>query len=467
MLIPMGEALRQLKWLWFSRQAHNLQHLQAFDDASRGLWGAFQLILSTRGKAKLAAWGALITLIALAIDPFTQQVVVYEIRATANGNATISRAQNWDSDMIDEIEGEPAMSISFSMQAAIFNGLYGDQNASAAAYDCPSGNCTWPTFSSLGFCSKCSDVTAGTSMVETINNANSIYNIWQLPTLGNLTQETSRSNVSSFGSRISTSAILGAVIHLGSVIGAFECQLYYCIRTYNVTSVNGSLYSLQTSSWLSNDSVSTSTPNMVSRPSNVFVASNSIVLKPPSSAPSEQQNQSYIVNMTNSETLAEFFSGLFEFSAIFEIYDTERTLISGGAGIQSIAELFYSYADPTPTVDSLATSKTDQSRNLPGNNNQVVGTAWKTETYIHVRWWWLALPITAVLMALLFLMATIIENRQMDVWWKSSVLPLVLHGLEDKYQGHLRGLGEMDEAAQKLRVKLNNVPGGKWGLVQT
>ena len=92
MLIPVGEALGQLKWLWFSRQAHTLQDFQAFDDASRGPWGAFQLILSTRAKAKLALWGALITLIALAMDPFTQQVVVYESRVTTSGNATMSRA---------------------------------------------------------------------------------------------------------------------------------------------------------------------------------------------------------------------------------------------------------------------------------------------------------------------------------------------------------------------------------------
>ena len=70
-------------------------------------------------------------------------------------------------------------------------------------------------------------------------------------------------------------------------------------------------------------------------------------------------------------------------------------------------------------------------------------------------------------MTVLFLVATIIENRQMGVWWKSSVLPIVFHGIENKYQGHLHGLGEMNEVSKRMRVKLSEAPGGKWNLVQT
>lgn len=46
------------------------------------------------------------------------------------------------------------------MQGAIFNGLF---NLGAPfGFFCPSGNCTWPDFSSLAMCSTCKNVSNGT-----------------------------------------------------------------------------------------------------------------------------------------------------------------------------------------------------------------------------------------------------------------------------------------------------------------
>jgi len=95
LLLPVGQVIGQLKWIWFHQRARRLDHLQTFDDASRGPWGALQLLYSTRGKARLAAWGAFITLAALAIDPFTQQVITFESRQVASGSAAVGRCQNW------------------------------------------------------------------------------------------------------------------------------------------------------------------------------------------------------------------------------------------------------------------------------------------------------------------------------------------------------------------------------------
>lgn len=95
LLLPVGQVLGQLKWTWFHQRARRLDHLQTFDDASRGPWGALQLLYSTRGQARLAAWGAIITLAALAIDPFAQQVITYESRRVASGSSGVARCQNW------------------------------------------------------------------------------------------------------------------------------------------------------------------------------------------------------------------------------------------------------------------------------------------------------------------------------------------------------------------------------------
>ena len=298
------------------------------------------------------------------------------------------------------------------MQAAIFNGLYGNQNASAAAYNCPTGNCMWPTFSSLGFCSKCSNVTAETSIVDTYNTSDTIDNIWGLPTLGNLTLRTFWTNgtLAWYSTVIQSSVIQlnqwnlsynNAIAGFGIIffslpanpwiassnINAFECQLYYCIRTYNATSTNGVTNSIQISSWPSNDTVAIQIPYDGPQTSNASVTSNNIVLKPFGSQRFEQYNQSYVVNINNSMTLSHTFNAMFTMTGVMLINGTGRTLEFNDAAFGDLAELFYSHADPTPIMDSLAISMTNQIRNLPGNNSQVLGTAWKTETYIHVRWW--------------------------------------------------------------------------------
>lgn len=47
-LIPVAESISQLKWLWY-RKERSLNDFQDFDKASRGAWGAIQLVKTTKG----------------------------------------------------------------------------------------------------------------------------------------------------------------------------------------------------------------------------------------------------------------------------------------------------------------------------------------------------------------------------------------------------------------------------------
>jgi hypothetical protein len=49
LILPVSEAISQLKWIWFQEEAA-LWDFQLFDAASRGPWGAFMLLLRTRCK---------------------------------------------------------------------------------------------------------------------------------------------------------------------------------------------------------------------------------------------------------------------------------------------------------------------------------------------------------------------------------------------------------------------------------
>ena len=73
LIVPTTEALGQLKWNWFHK-SNTMWDFEIFDKASRGPWGAVMLLFRTKGRS-LAALGALLVILLLAIDTFLQQVV--------------------------------------------------------------------------------------------------------------------------------------------------------------------------------------------------------------------------------------------------------------------------------------------------------------------------------------------------------------------------------------------------------
>jgi Protein of unknown function (DUF3176) len=84
-LYTMGACISQLKWLHFEKSSQSLSDLQVFDAASRGPLGSLQLLFEIRGRARAASLGALIVVIALAMDPFTQQILAYPSSSVAVG----------------------------------------------------------------------------------------------------------------------------------------------------------------------------------------------------------------------------------------------------------------------------------------------------------------------------------------------------------------------------------------------
>ena len=46
---PLQQGLSQLKWIKFKRESRPLTDMEAFDDASRGIWGSIMLLVMRRG----------------------------------------------------------------------------------------------------------------------------------------------------------------------------------------------------------------------------------------------------------------------------------------------------------------------------------------------------------------------------------------------------------------------------------
>ncbi|KAL7770150.1 hypothetical protein CFE70_000083 [Pyrenophora teres f. teres 0-1] len=166
LLLPVAEALGQLKWSWFIRgDSKKMWDFEMFDNASRGPWGAFLLLIHTKGKT-IAALGALVTIFALALDPFFQQVVSFPTRWTVQQtNSSIARIVRYEP--IYNIEYENGIDLS-AMDATILNVAdpffvnngtqpmpFGNGTRAEVPLSCPSSNCTWPSYESLAMCSQC------------------------------------------------------------------------------------------------------------------------------------------------------------------------------------------------------------------------------------------------------------------------------------------------------------------------
>ena len=95
-MVPVGEALAQWKWLWFSKKARPLGDFDSIDDASRGSRGALLLLWETKGWS-LTAIGAWVAILSLATEPFIQQLVSFRNTVVFEDSPSVQVpfAQKW------------------------------------------------------------------------------------------------------------------------------------------------------------------------------------------------------------------------------------------------------------------------------------------------------------------------------------------------------------------------------------
>ena len=146
LLFAVAACISQLKWSRFHNQQH-LNDAQILEDASRGPLGSMKL-LTTRLARSVASIGALTTVLALGYDPFLQQLIRYPVKEVYR-NSTLAitrRASSFDVYMLD-----------LAFTSAVNEGIWSTPVLKEP--DCPTGNCSWPMYTSVGWCSKCQDLT--------------------------------------------------------------------------------------------------------------------------------------------------------------------------------------------------------------------------------------------------------------------------------------------------------------------
>src|ERR1700733_10906052 len=125
------------------------------------------------------------------MGPTAQQIVGYRLRTAlavedrSRVPASLNKAINYEI----VLPGGNANPNNFvpilPMKAAVLNGMFvGDPNPSLS-FTCPTGNCTWPDFSTLAVCSSCVDMSHYMQQVCSATNdttsSNSARCGWSLP----------------------------------------------------------------------------------------------------------------------------------------------------------------------------------------------------------------------------------------------------------------------------------------------
>jgi len=268
-LFIAAEGLGQLKWRWFARRRRPLSDLSIYDDAARGPWGATRMLCTIRRRHVTASLGALITIGAIGVDPFTQAVVSYYgcNIGVNNASATVQRViMLYDGG--DDIKLGDKMSPEMRMK--LVEGYF-DAGAIEAAYTCASGNCTLlDPYHTIGVCTTCTDLTAKLNSSFCLNNPKAGYGPeyncnhtlsgqttagivnystsceegaqwdWQVLSVNKLPRPIDN-NDGSIGQydpsqRITTIDVVSALPIMG-----VRCEMNFCMRTYTATIDSGKL----------------------------------------------------------------------------------------------------------------------------------------------------------------------------------------------------------------------------------
>ncbi|KAF2474999.1 uncharacterized protein BDR25DRAFT_384460 [Lindgomyces ingoldianus] len=527
LILPTAEALGQLKWSWFQSGSKKMWDFEIFDNASRGPWGALLLLIRTKCKT-LAALGAAVTLLSLALDPFFQQVVDFPPRWTLQGNSSIPKVTRYQPHFGQKFQGTVEVvqqdQNTQGVAELFFYGhgtqpiILGNATRPDIPLLCPTSNCTWPPYETLGVCSKCVDVsylltftclttridwfanqTGGvdavypngtacgyflnaTSDFPVLMSGYSINPITSSPgealLMRALPMVTAPSRQTVFGGSINFKhvrnpitdfLIVGASNGLNSVYQnktpiAHECVLSWCVKK-----ITSSYYWANYKEEVIDQFVNTTEgpyPWQTTRTTGPVNGTSTFYLESITVDPSNGAGgPSYgLSNNTAIQNMAVFDDMFPSFATVANASTTPlmryQVYVKGQPRLRSFGDNpWIAPNNVTSHMEKLATALTNVIRST-NTTETVSGEAFSMETYVAVRWIWLSLPFVVLFLSLIFLIGTIIkssmERDQVGIW-KTSAIATLLYGLPDAMQKKITSsatMGTPRAKTKELRVKL-------------
>ncbi|KAJ5950912.1 uncharacterized protein N7479_009325 [Penicillium vulpinum] len=494
-LVSVSSCLGQLKWNLFQNSTP-LYHMQVIDQASRGPWGSLEVLLrgifgSKTGSLTYA--GASLTVLALAVDPFAQQILTFPLRTVTilDPTAFTQTSQKWysigDSDASDVyLELQP------SLLTPIIGGLL--QISSPLEPQCEASSCQFPDFVALGMCSKCEDVTSQTNQkcqvpeysnhwdyshpafretpmncsYQSPNNFSFDFHGFQSMSygFGNVTYDNITLRMNHWSSHprkrdpifdIQTPIVsLTEVDYNNPVFYTLsnatapptkplvtECAIYFCERRYS-ESVYPS--SAQNSSPMHVIDTQQLVAIDVREESPTSFSMNSVHFAPPNGSATLSNDSSYSIDH-------QTFNG-FE-PTMMRIFNSTVVLTGSVSTSNLNLETFLRKGNLSQLLDSMSTSVTDVLR-ANRRGYKITGKTSRVETFIHVRWPWIILPVIVTLGSIALLLGTAIgSKRRKAVLWKCMVLPLLsshLHTTPENEIASVRSVDGMTEKWKKIRA---------------
>lgn len=391
------------------------------------------------------------------------------------------------------------------MKAAIYKGIFTSSNPSDVTPVCPTGNCTFPLFDTLAFCSKCSNFTANTTLSKHTTGNGGCGNMLDMYvqnytyTLPGSTDVTitacysgsantdlaqgiaMRSSVdvprdmSSSTLGISNPIVSLALLQFPAVEAehykgnynnqtpqAWECALYYCLHTYNTTVINNQAKTQLVSTW--HNETGTPIPT-----SNIEATPDGILRRPenPMDFGAIRANSTFWIPAATVATLAEYMNHTLSGEML-----TSSSEVESGTFTNDVMQALNITTDIGGLMENLAISMTNYLRQTNSNGAESVGigSAHTLEVHVRVRWAWLALSGALILLSIGLLIATIILSaRTSSPVWKSTSLETLFHGLDDNTgaTGWAAGISSVAKTATtETKVVLGQSANGDLKLVR-
>lgn len=457
-------------------------------------------LASTSRRYKSAAiFGAFLTVAALAIDPFSQQVIHYYDcpQSIPDAVASIPRINNYTTDVrymggLYILDGP--------MTAALYLGLLSPprNGSSNIPFNCITGNCTFPadnrtTYTSLTMCQSCHDI--NDTVVNNGNNTDGFRN-WTIPSGPSINQSVVLSTTGIYDEENPALFTLDTLMIQEYDCGeppsgrcerrpwAFRCMLYPCLKTYaaNITQsvleehivattrvpydTRSHKFILVTNRTLRNGTWQDC------RASNQPTKHNPIAYKPISASGASKLSVEYYpvdcfwsINYYTVLAFNSYLGGLFD-DQILQAQNSRLTSVVGPAWLEKLGRFgAANISTVNAFMDGLANSITATMRQSGDISGPALGVTYGWQTCVGVQWAWLSLPASLLGLSIAFLFATIVQTsaHRSNTTWKSSSLALVFHGLgnetKEKYR-FLEGIDEMNDTARSMQAKLSNTDAG-------
>ncbi|KAJ5413806.1 hypothetical protein N7509_000433 [Penicillium cosmopolitanum] len=474
LIFVVGAGLSQLKWVWFQNR-RKLSSIQAFEDASRGPMGSISFLFRHQGQS-IASLGATILILMLAFEPFVQQILSYPTERIRTATETPAAAA-------PQVQYYNIWLAGNTLTSAYYKGIWTkDFNIEPT---CPSGDCTWPSYKSLGFCSQCSDVTStatlncamppsshkamqnatlngtcevvlpqgrpsGTRVEATIRNGTpdwiewSMEAVWEVenfPVLDgsaysgveNPLVVMAQSTLGFDNTRITNLSDPTEGIFIKKVT---QCAFNFCVNEYNVHVTNGTAVLKKSSPDFGK------TENLTGPEIN---GKSSLLCWAPSQIPNDAERHYDIVYQKDVVPLPvgpEFTYcdlekyGNYVFTGYLLAGSTVNTcsrLKSGWeygqqvGALDMIDQILALGLDVTGSRVADSMTKTL----LQNLNITIPGSIYANQVMVRVQWAWIVLPTLLVILGNVFLVWTTCTSRK-KIIWKSSVLAFLFHGLGDQ-----------------------------------